>query len=117
MTDNITAPDEAESEPGLPKRYMVGGAVAACAVCCAPPVLALIGIAGGGAVATGATFAFAGLAFAIVVAAISVGAFIMRKRSPRRSRRPPGGSRPDALEQSGHGPSPLPDPVRRSSSR
>lgn len=116
-TDGIATPDEDGTEAGKPKgRYMVGGAVAACAVCCAPPVLALVGIAGGGALATGATFAFAGLAFAIVVAAITVGAFIIRKRTPRQAR-PHTATRPDSLEQSGHGPSPLPDPVRRSSNR
>ncbi|MCW2835586.1 MAG: hypothetical protein JWN68_3539 [Nocardioides sp.] len=87
MTDNLIAP----TEQGLPNgRYVVGGAVAACAVCCAPPVLALVGIAGSGALATGATFAFAGLTFAIVVAAITVGAFMTRRRTrDGPSRRPP----------------------------
>jgi hypothetical protein len=98
-------------------RYLAGGAVAACAVCCAPPVLALVGIAGGGALATGATFAFAGFAFAFVVAAASIAAFILRRRVPRRPGRPSTVARPGELEHSPHGPSPLPDPVRRSSSR
>lgn len=97
MTDDITTLNDDGTEPGKPKgRYMAGGAVAACAVCCAPPVLALVGI---------------------VVAAISVGAFIFRRRTPKRSKRPHATTRPDALEQSPHGPSPLPDPVRRSSIR
>lgn len=61
-------------------RYVVGGGAAACAVCCAPPILALIGIAGGETLATAATFAFAGLEFAIVVAVASVAAFMLRRR-------------------------------------
>jgi hypothetical protein len=35
------------SETGRSKRYLLGGGAAACAACCAPPVLGLIGIAGG----------------------------------------------------------------------
>ncbi len=48
-------------------RHLVGAGVAACAVCCAPPILALLGIAGAGVAATAATIAFAGIAFGIVV--------------------------------------------------
>lgn len=65
-------------------RYVLGGGAAACAVCCAPPVLALVGIAGAGTVATVATLALAGLVFALVVAAASLVAFVLRKR--RRDR-------------------------------
>jgi cobalamin biosynthesis protein CobD/CbiB len=61
-------------------RLLLGGGAAACAVCCAPPVLALVGIAGAGTVATLATLALAGLVFAVVVAAASVFAFVLRKR-------------------------------------
>ena len=71
------------------RRYLIGGGAAACAVCCAPPLLALVGIAGAGTVATLATFAFAGLVFALVVAAASAGAFILRKRHRDSSPRPP----------------------------
>jgi hypothetical protein len=88
------------------KRYLIGGGAAACAVCCAPPVLALVGIAGAGTVATVATFAFAGLVFALVVAAISVATFIVRKRRRDRAHAPRGSS---------SGRRALPDPVRRSS--
>jgi membrane protein implicated in regulation of membrane protease activity len=62
------------------KRYLIGGGAAACAVCCAPPVLALVGIAGAGTLATVATFAFAGVVFAVVVAALTVLGFTVRKR-------------------------------------
>jgi hypothetical protein len=118
----MTTEPNAAGNPAKPTRgYVFGGAAAACAVCCAPPVLALVGIAGGGALATGATLAFAGLAFAVVVAVISVAAFIIRKRTPRRTNnlwhKPHATSRPGAQGGSSHGPGPLPDPVRRSSSR
>lgn len=88
------------------KRYLIGGGVAACAVCCAPPILALVGIAGAGTVATLATFAFAGLMFALAVAALSVAGFVVRKRHRDRA---------FALRGSGHDSRPIPDPVRRSS--
>jgi hypothetical protein len=88
------------------KRYLIGGGAAACAVCCAPPILALVGIAGAGTLATLATFAFAGLVFALVVAAISVAGFVVRKRQRNRS---------FALRGSSDDSRPLPDPVRRSS--
>ena len=84
MTEDVTAVDTAATGPARRERhYLIGGAAAACAACCAPPLLALVGIAGGGALATAATFAFAGLAFALVVGAASVIAFVMRTR--RRS--------------------------------
>ncbi|MDH2416494.1 hypothetical protein [Nocardioides sp. CER19] len=67
------------------KRYLIGGGAAACAVCCAPPILALVGIAGAGTVATIATLALAGLVFALVVAAISVATFVVRKRQRDRT--------------------------------
>jgi hypothetical protein len=51
-------------------RHLFGAGAAACAVCCAPPVLALLGIAGAGA--TVATIAFAGLTFGLVVLAASL---------------------------------------------
>lgn len=58
--------------PRTPDRYLWGAGAAACAVCCAPPLLALLGIAGVGTAAILATLAFAGLAFgaAFVVAAL-----------------------------------------------
>ena len=67
------------SGSGDTRRYLIGGGAAACAVCCAPPVLALLGIAGAGTAATVATFALAGSVFALVVAALSVTAFVARK--------------------------------------
>lgn len=53
-------------------RHLFSAGAAACAVCCAPPLLALLGIAGAGALATVATVAFAGLAFGLVVLAASL---------------------------------------------
>jgi hypothetical protein len=47
-------------------RHLVGAGAAVCAACCAPPLLALLGIAGVGLAATLATLAFAGLAFGTV---------------------------------------------------
>lgn len=53
-------------------RRLLGAGAAACAVCCAPPVLALVGIAGAGLTAAVATAVFAGLAFGLVVLAASL---------------------------------------------
>jgi hypothetical protein len=92
------------SESAGTKRYLIGGGAAACAVCCAPPVLGLVGIAGAGVIGTAATLAFAGLVFALVVAAAGVLAFVVRKRQRDRV---------FALRGSGHDDRPLPDPVRR----
>ncbi|MFC3688878.1 hypothetical protein [Aquipuribacter hungaricus] len=81
--DGVSAPADRPAEPTTSRRdrRLVGGAAAACAVCCAPPVLGLLGIAGGGLVATAATLAFAGLAFAVVVAALSVVGLLLRRRA------------------------------------
>jgi hypothetical protein len=64
----------------LRDRHLYGAGAAACAVCCAPPVLALLGIAGVGTAATIATAAFAGIVFALVVAGATVLAVVQRKR-------------------------------------
>ena len=64
----------------LRDRHLYGAGAAACAVCCAPPVLALLGIAGAGIAATIATAAFAGIVFALVVAGAPVFALVQRKR-------------------------------------
>ena len=50
----------------LKNRHLYGAGAAACAVCCAAPILAVLGIAG--AAATIATFVFAGAVFDLVVA-------------------------------------------------
>ena len=67
----------------LKGKHVAGMGAAVCAVCCAGPVLALLGIAGAGAGATLATFAFAGIAFAAVVLAATLGAIWLRRRSAR----------------------------------
>ena len=66
----------------LKDRHLVGAGVAACVVCCAPPVLAFLGIAG--VAATVATFAFAGVVFGLVVGAASIAAVSHRRRQARR---------------------------------
>lgn len=66
----------------LKDRHLAGVGAAACAVCCAAPLVGLLGLAG--AAATAFTLAFAGLAFALVVAALTVGATVLRRRSAQR---------------------------------
>ena len=63
--------------------------VAACAVCCAAPVMSLLGIALTGAAATAFTAAFAGLAFALVVASVTVAAIVVRRRRAAHTACPP----------------------------
>lgn len=55
--------------PNIKDRHLLGVGAAACAVCCAPPLLALLGLAGAGLAATIVTLAFAGLAFGAIVLA------------------------------------------------
>jgi len=66
----------------LKDRHLVGAGVAACAVCCAPPILAFLGIAG--VAATIATFVFVGMAFGLVVGAAALFAVWHRRRQNRR---------------------------------
>ncbi len=58
-------------------RHLFGAGAAACAVCCAAPILTLLGVAG--AAATVATFAFAGVVFGLVVA-VGAGFAVWRQR-------------------------------------
>ena len=64
-------------------RYLAGGTAAACAVCCAAPVVGFLGVAG--FAATAATFAFAGAVFAIVVGLITLTAVIVRRSRSKSS--------------------------------
>lgn len=64
------------------KDHLFGAGAAACAVCCAAPLLTLLGVAG--AAATVATFMFAGLVFGFVVAAGTILA-VWQQRRQRRS--------------------------------
>lgn len=66
-------------------RHLYGAGAAACAVCCAPPILALLGIAGAGLAATVATVAFAGVAFGLVVLAATLLGLRARSRRVRTS--------------------------------
>lgn len=94
---------------GRPSRLRGGTAatvVAACAVCCAAPVLSLLGIALTGAAATAFTAAFAGLAFALVAGSVTLAAVVGHRRRGAHTACPPGpsggpvpvelGPRPDA---------------------
>ncbi|KQV67762.1 hypothetical protein ASC64_11125 [Nocardioides sp. Root122] len=70
---------------GIKDRHLLGAGAAACAVCCAPPLLAGLGLAGAGLAATLATLALAGLAFGAVVLAASVVAVWARRRAAARA--------------------------------
>jgi hypothetical protein len=63
--------------------------IAACAVCCAAPVMGLLGIALTGAAATAFAPAFAGLVFALVIAAVTVAAIVVRRRRTASTSCPP----------------------------
>ena len=63
---------------------LVGAGAAACAVCCAAPLLTLLGIGVTGAAATALTLTFAGLVFGVVVAIATVAAIVVRRRQARR---------------------------------
>lgn len=52
----------------LKDRHLYGAGAAACAVCCAAPLLTLLGIVVAGTAATVAALAFAGIVFGLVVA-------------------------------------------------
>ena len=64
----------------IKQRHLLGAGAAACAVCCAAPLLALLGLAGAGLAATIVTVAFAGLAFGAIVVAASVLTVWVRRR-------------------------------------
>lgn len=64
-------------------RHLYGAGAAACALCCAPPILALLGIAGAGLAATVATVAFAGVAFGLVILAATLLGAWARSRGAR----------------------------------
>ncbi len=63
-------------------RHLFGVGAAVCALCCAAPLLSLLGIAG--LAATAATFVFAGVVFALVVAAGALLAVWGQRRHRRR---------------------------------
>lgn len=64
-------------------RLLLGAGAGACAVCCAGPVLAFLGIAG--AAGTVGTFVFAGAAFAVVVGVAVLIAMVQRRRVEHRA--------------------------------
>lgn len=78
-------------------RHLFGAGAAPCAVCCAAPVLTVLGVAG--AATTIATFVFAGVVFGLVVAAGALAAVLRqrRQRTRQQSAALPGPGRRRAL--------------------
>jgi len=72
----------------LKDRNLFGAGAVACAVCCAAPLLTLLGVAG--AAATAATFAFAGIVFGVVVAAGALIAVWNQRRQRQQCSTEPG---------------------------
>jgi len=66
----------------LTDRHLFGAGAAACTVCCAVPLLTLLGVAG--AAATVATFVFAGVVFGLAVGAGALLAVWTQRRQHRR---------------------------------
>jgi hypothetical protein len=67
-----------EHPMSLKDRHLFGVGAAACAMCCAAPLLTPLGVAG--AAATVATFVFAGLVFGLVMAAGTLVAVWQQRR-------------------------------------
>lgn len=67
----------------LKDRHLYGAGAAACAVCCAAPVLTLLGVAG--ATSAIASFVFAGVVFGLVVTAGTVLAVWQQRRQRHRA--------------------------------
>jgi hypothetical protein len=84
VTTPRPAAPAARRQPRL-RGGLVGAGAAACAVCCAAPLLTLLGIGLTGAAATAFTVVLAGLAFGAVVATGTVAAVVVRRRQTRRS--------------------------------
>lgn len=87
----------------LKDRHLFGAGATVCAVCCAVPLLALLGIAG--AAATVATFVFAGAVFGLVVAAGALLAVWNQRRQRQRAVCADPGSGPVDLELAARRPS------------
>lgn len=62
---------------------MVGGATAACAACCAAPLVGFLGVAEFATAA--ATLAFAGDVFAVVVGLTTIAPLLVRRSHARQS--------------------------------
>lgn len=80
----------------LKDRHLFGAGAAACAACCAAPLLAVLGIPG--AAATVATFVFAGVVFALVVAAGTALAYVTQRHRVRAATCGPTSAGPVDLE-------------------
>jgi membrane protein implicated in regulation of membrane protease activity len=97
----VTTSPLANPTPGRRPRLrggLVGAGAAACAVCCAAPLMALLGIGVTGAAATALTAAFAGVVFAVVVAAATVAAVLVRRWRARADACSTGAPGPVAVE-------------------
>ena len=109
MTGAADTPGVGETDGGRRARLRGGPAAvvaAACATCCAGPVLALLGIGLTGAAATAFTAAFAGLVYGVVVAAAGVAAVLVRRRRARRTACSPGQAAGPVLVELGPPPGP-----------
>jgi hypothetical protein len=80
-----TDPNTTNSGQRKVRGGLVGAGAAACAVCCAAPLMTLMGIGLTGAAATAFTLAFAGIVFGVVVALATVAAVLYRRRQAQRS--------------------------------
>jgi hypothetical protein len=84
VSDSSPGAATSDQRPRL-RGGLLGAGAAACAVCCAAPVLTLLGIGLTGAAATAFTVAFAGVIFGLVVAVATIAAVVVRRRRARRS--------------------------------
>ncbi|WP_330473433.1 hypothetical protein [Terrabacter sp. C0L_2] len=76
----------------LKDRHVDGVGAAACTLCCAAPLVAMLGLAG--AAATAVAFTLAGLTFAIVVAGTGIALTLARRRAERAQHCPRGAAGP-----------------------
>jgi heme/copper-type cytochrome/quinol oxidase subunit 2 len=77
---------------------LVGVGAAACAVCCAAPLMAMLGIGLTGAALTAVTIAFASIVFGLVVAVATLAAVLARRRRAERERCEPAVAGPVPVE-------------------
>jgi hypothetical protein len=82
--DHHPTRDEQSVKPAIKDRHLYGVGAAPCAVCCAAPIVGVLGLAGAAAAAV--SFAFAGLAFAVVVAGTGLALTLARRRTERAQR-------------------------------
>ena len=87
--DHHPTRDEQSVKPAIKDRHLYGVGAAPCAVCCAAPIVGVLGLAGAAAAAV--SFAFAGLAFPLVVAGTGLVLTLARRRTERTQHCSPDG--------------------------